>query len=265
MGSLFQAYDDNILVGSTLSSNPSVMDSYDLQTLLEHRPSRRVRWDVPSPNTVNIRADLSTPKQADLLVIPIWNADAGSSVVTLTNDDGLNVVIPVPAMPSHGIARTLAVDLRALQPNALIRTSNGFNVIVTGNSVALVMGGFLALYGPVRTFSERDFQWGIRRDPLGYAAVHQNNRGAELVQPWRTLGNTYELTAVVTDAERAALIEWAESNFIGGLPCFIWVDPDGRNVPIVGLLKSMPTEDQFTDAIGITFTVSELSKGKPVA
>ncbi len=106
--SIFQRYDDDILIGATVVASPSPMASYSADTLLTHRPADRVRWDSGSPDGTTVElvftlgAGMGSPptNRADLLVVPCWNVDGGGSpaIVRLTCDGGMDVAIPVPAM-----------------------------------------------------------------------------------------------------------------------------------------------------------------------
>ncbi len=129
-----------------------------------------------------------------------------------------------------------------------------------------MLGGFIGLYGPKRPFIDRDFQWGISRQPIGYATEAVSDRGTDLVYPYRTQANVYTLTTIASEDDADAIDAWIDANFVGGYPAFLWVDPDGRNIPLVCRLGGSPQiVTMYDGAIQITLTVKELSKGKPVA
>lgn len=265
---LIERYEDNILVGATVTATPAPMDSYDENTLLTHRPSARVLFGgdgSPGPD-INLRFDLDPDAfpaggRADILVIPVWNADG---TVTLTNDAGLNETIPLLSLPSNGLPRTLAVDLRVLEPLAATRTSDGFNLIIAGQSEALVMGGAVMLY-TAREFPDRDFRWEFKQRIRGNVIEHVNDHGTDLVYSLRTMNRSIDLTTLASEDDRDALEEWFEANFGRGLPCFVWLDPDGRNRPYFGRVSlTFDESDTWHEAIEISLTIDELGKGKPV-
>lgn len=261
--SLLERYEDNILVDATLVASPAPMTSYDEATLLTHRPSARVRWGVggsPGPD-VNLRFDLPASARADILVIPVWNADG---TVTLQSDAGMNVTIPLVAIPTNGLPKTLVVDLRLLDTNASNRTSDGFDLDITGQTVELTIGGAVLLY-TAREFPERDFRWGFTQRSKGNVIEHSNDHGTDLVYALRTINRSIELSTLASEADRTAIEDWFEANFGRGLPGFLWLDPDGRNRASFGRAELvLEQSDTFEEAIEISLTIDELGKGKPL-
>lgn len=259
---IFQRYTDNAIVGASVGVSPAVMDTYDEDVLLQHRPSSRVRWDLPSPNTVQLTFTVSS-QRVDLLVLPVCNADTSG---TLTSGSGMNVSIPAPTMRPSGMSATLAVDLTLLEPNAAKRTSSSFVLTFSGASAGLILGGFIGLYGPMRSFIDRDFRWGFTKQPIGYQVDQENQAGVDYVSSYDTQAAVYTLTTLASEDDRAEIEDWLDANFVSGYPCFIWVDPDGRNIPLVCRVIGQPEiVDLINDAIQISITVKELSKGEPVA
>lgn len=264
--SLFARFTDNILIGAiSITATPSPATSYDEDDLALCRPSKRIRWDVTSPNDVTIRVVPNGSKLVDLVVIPVCNAQDGSIVIT--SSTGLNEDLGLPVIGPSGMSKTLAVDLRELEQDAAKRTSSAwFDVTFSGMSEALLLGGFLGLYGPARPFIDRDFRWGFSESRRGYQAGSENDHGTEYVATRRTQGRSFQLTALGSEADRDVVDDWLDANFVGGLPAFLWIDPGGRNRPIVGRVDGEPTfNDVVDDAIDITMPFRELGKGKPIA
>ena len=71
-------------------------------------------------------------------------------------------------------------------------------------------------------------------------------------------------SAYTLSACRAAINAWRKANFVGALPSFLWIDPDGRNVPIVGQADALAFGDLYDEAIDVSLTYTALGKGKPV-
>jgi hypothetical protein len=267
--SIFQRYADNILINAGVWSTPAPSATYDVDTLLTHQPAARVRWGT---GTVTLRfhglggTSPSTPARADVLVIPVWNVDAGSAVARLTSDTGMDVAITVPTMMPSGIPRTTAVDLTVLEPDANQRTANDyFDLIITGNSEDLIMGGHVGLYGPKRTLTDRDWHWGFQRSQSGRSIVHENDYGTDLVYSRSVRSRQLSVSTLATDAEAEALELWADANFGNGLPCLLWPIPDVYEA-YFGRLDAVHTQQtDFTDAVSLALTFTEISKGKPVA
>lgn len=262
--SLFARYDDNAVIGAVITATPAPATSYDEDVLALCRPSKRILWALPSPNTVTIRVVPDGSKRVDVVVIPVCNADGS---IVITSSTGLNANLGLPVITPSGMSKTLAVDLRALEPDEAKRTSSAwFDLTFSGMSDALLLGGFLGLYGPARPFIDRDFRWGFGESRRGYEAASENDHGTEYVATRRTQGRSFQLTALGSEADRDVVDDWVDANFVGGLPAFVWIDPDGRNVPIVGHVDGDVTfTDVVDEAIDITIPFRELGKGKPVA
>jgi hypothetical protein len=275
--SIFARFTDNALAsaGAAVAVSPAVMDTYDKDTLLTHRPSARVRWDLPSPNAVSLHFTWTTAQELALLVLPVINADDGT--ITFTTTSGFNQTIPNPTMRGSGMSRTLAVRLAGLDSDLARRTTNDCTLTVSGPSADLILGGFVGLYGPERTFVDRDFQWGFRKNPIGYQAEHENAFGTDLVSSYQTQAAVYTLTAPASEDDRTVIDDWLEANFVSGYPVFIWVDPDGRNLPLVCRVLGQPEIiDVYSPDAGsppssnrgliqLSLTVKELAKGEPIA
>ena len=262
--SIHQRYSDNILIGATVTPTPAPMATYTANTLLTHRPGDRVRW---STGTVNLRFDLPAPMRADLLVIPCWNViDESEPVVTLESDAGLSVPIAVPTMMPSGIPRTTAADLELLEADAAKRTSNGFNLIIDGNAVNLIMGGCVLLYGPKRTFDDTEWGWDFSRDAQYYAEAHENEYGTDLVSTKRTRRRAYNVSTMASREDAETIELWADANFANGLPGLIWPRPDLNYEAYFGRLDAMLKQAaRQGDGVEIALTFTEISKGKPVA
>ncbi len=275
--SIFQRYDDDILLSATVVASPSPMASYSASTLLTHRPADRVRWDSGSPDGTSVElvftlgAGVGSPptNQADLFVVPCWNVDGGGSpaIARLTCDGGMDVAIPVPEMMPSGIPRTTAVDLTLLEPDPSQRTGHVFTLTVTGNSVPLIMGGCVLLYGPKRTFLERDWRVGFQRSQRGAVIAQQNDYLTDLVYPLRTRQRSITLSTICTADEGNDLELWADANFDSGLPGLVWPIPDlyeayfGRLSDVNSQTIRVSGNDEANE-VSITFT--EISKGKPI-
>jgi hypothetical protein len=258
---ILQRYHDNLLIGATITSTPAPLTSYSDATMLDHRPSERVRWNAV---TVDIRLALATSGRADVLVIPVSNIDAGSSHLVLESDTGMSVAIPVPAMMPSGIPRTLAVDLTLLEPNATKRTSNGFNLVVSYNSDDLVMGGALMLYGPKREITTMDWSRGVTRRRQGLVAETPNDYGSDYVQNFEARTRAIDLATVASDAELAEIEAWVDANFGRGLPALIWPQPATGEAIFGRIREPFSVTQQFADYNDVKLTVDELGKGKPV-
>lgn len=263
--SLFARYDDNIVSDAlSITATPAPDTSYSESVLVLSRPSKRILWAMPSPNDVTIRIVPNGSKRVDLVVMPVCNADGS---ITITSSTGMSESLGLPAISPSGMSQTLAVDLRELEPDVAKRTSSAwFDLAFSGMSAPLLLGGFLGLYGPARPFIDRDFRWGFTETGRGYQAVAENDHGTEYVATRRTQGRSFVLSSIASEDDRAAIRDWLDANFVSGLSACIWIDPDGRNVPIVGRVDGEYTfTDTYDGAIEIAIPFRELGKGKPIA
>jgi hypothetical protein len=263
--SILQRYTDDLLIGATATSSPAPVTSYSDATLLTHRPSARVRWDLPSPSVIDIHFALAASGRADVLVIPVWNVDAGSSVASLTSGSGMNVPIAVPTMPPSGIPKTTAVDLTVLETDAAKRTSNSFHLIITGNSVPLTMGGAVMLYGPKRELPDRDWQWNfVKRRIAKNSGPVVNDYGEDYVVNLEARLREIDVSILASDADAAEIDDWIDANFGNGLPGLLWVTPEEREAYFGRIQDTTESTPIFTDAVQRKLTFRELSKGEPV-
>ncbi len=253
----FSRPDDNILSGATVGGTaPST--TYDLETLLRNDPARRVRFDS---GTVTIDFALASALRGDFLFIPVSNLDAGASVLTLTNDDGLSEAITVPARPPHRIPAGIVADLRGV--SEADRTSDGWHLVISGNSVDVVLGGCVWI-GQLRTL-ERNFSWGNAPQSRFNQAATQNDYGVDYVVNHRTVNETYPVTFdAATDADGAALLAWAQATWGGALASVFWPDPAVADALLVRVPPQFEQTLQFLDWRSVAFTFPVLSKGKPV-
>lgn len=260
--SLFLGSLDNILRDATVTATPDPLDTYEAETVLTQRPSARVRWGSVSPNSVTLRFDLPEARRGDILVVPVWNAESAR----ITSGAGMNETITPPAMPRHGIPRITAVDLRALELNSTLRTSNRFDLIIENNTDDVTYGGAVLLYTvEANEFVDRDFRWGFRRRLEAFGIEHKNDHGTDLVNSLRTQQRGADLFTPASEADRALLYTWFEENLGYTQPAFVWVDPDGRDVAFYGRLqKIFQMTDEFHEYVGVGVSIDEIGTGKPL-
>lgn len=267
--SLHARYDDNILIGASVTATPAPMATYTESTLLTHRPADRVKWSASGTYRIRFTniggTSPGTPARADLLVIPASNIDG---TLTLESDDGMNVAIALPSTMPSRIPRTIAADLSLLDTNDAHRLSDAFDLVITGNSVPLTMGGAVLLYGPKRPFVDRDWRVGFDRSAEYFSTRHDNDYGTDLVSPRKTRRRSYRLSTICTDAEALELELWADDNFGDGLPATLWPIPDVYEAFFGRLERTISQRikaDGADDGVEMSLLFTEISKGKPIA
>ncbi len=250
---------DDILQGSTVSGT-APLASYDLNTLLTRNPAARVRF---VGGTLTITFTLPAPAQGDVLVIPVSNLDTGDTVLHLTNDVGLDVAIYIPAARKNGIPRTVAVDLTALEPTTLTRTSDSWSLEITANSVPVTLGGAVAIFGPKRTLEA--MQWGLSLSKQQFADVVVNDYGVTYRTNRATMGRSFDCVASAEPDELADLEDWYDDCAGVVDPGLLWIQRDELE-PVYGTwqeaFKAQQAQGSFL--YDVTLQFSELSKGKPV-
>jgi hypothetical protein len=241
-------------------SGTAPMSTYSLATFTYLRPDWRVRYSV---TTATITATLGASRLADLVVVPMSNL--GPSVLSLTNGSGLNVPVPVPAVPTGPYGRlplTAVLDLRPLA-SAGTRTASVWNWVITSNSVNITMGAalwlgsavnFTANFRPYAVFSEHYYNIPATNE---YGSVYRERSRAKT--------RSMDFGVPARDAQRDQLMEWAGSGEGAGLPSVFWPNPSVNDA----FLGTLPDDvsntwivSNFSPVDGIRFT--ELSKGIPL-
>lgn len=263
---IFQSANQNILRYADFSSDVVPLNSsYPVEILAALRPDMRLRFGT---DTVTLTANLAAvspslgPALGDVLVIPACNLQG--SVLTLTNDQGLNEAIPIPAPLDNGIPRTIVVDLESLEPNPAIRTASVWNLVIVGNFTDVIMGGAWAIYGPKTYLIDRDFQWGYTVRLTGGVIETKNEYLTLFQQSTLTLEREIELSTLATTADADDLQAWFEGSLGRGLRGLLWFNPDIEDAHL-GIWQ--PTFERtlvFTDVEQIRVVFTEVSKGLPL-
>ncbi len=130
------------------------------------------------------------------------------------------------------------------------------------------MGGAVLLYGPKRTFTDRDWRYGFNRSAQYFTIAHENVYGTDLVYPRLTKRRHLQMTTLCTAAEALDLEEWADDTFGSGLAGLMWPIPDVYEA-FFGRMEDVQTQkikvENLDDAVEVSVNFSEISKGKPVA
>ena len=254
---------DNILIGGTVTCNTTPSDTYTLADVIARDPGVRVLFGVKS---VRITVTLPSPARGDILAWPWTNLDvetgSPSTGLTIENDSGLSESITPPTRQANGIPNTLIADLTALEPNAATRTSNVWRFRVQDNSVNLLLGGALSLFGPKRVL-DPDLQWGF--------SVRKRHSASRVFNEYNSLYASNFQTAIRSVRWRARTQDldgfeaWFDEMAGGTAPGLLWPQITGLDA-YVGIF-----EDDFeavnvegTDYFDVSGVFMELSKGKPV-
>lgn len=255
---IYQTYADYILAGGTWSGTaPST--TYALSDFAFLRPDWRVKFGATS---VTITITLGSSKRADIFALPMHNLSG--AVLTLTNGSGLSQAITLATLSEDSIPLTTVVDLTAGTPVAATRTSNVWNLVITGNAVNVNLGAAIWLSGNSRSLN-RNFNWGFTEsEHHGLAAEHVNEylTSARLgtFSKTRTLNcQTLARAAGVTE-----LRSWYRANCGRAHPSLLWPDPS-VNDAYLGIWQDVfNVTRRFTNANDVSLTFDELSKGIPL-
>jgi hypothetical protein len=204
--------------------------------------------------------------QGDVLVIPVHNLDEGggspASVLTLTNNNGLSVNVPIPADQANGLPSTIVLDLTEAEPNDATRTATVWTLTIVGNSVNVTLGGAVAIFGPKRVL-DPDIGWGFS---LQEQAGQSQTINAHLVALHRQSAHVRafdrRLDPDLGPRGRAAVVPGERRRDRTRL---LWTQLTGHDAYLgIWEAKFQATNIPGTEYYDISLTFTELSKGKPV-
>lgn len=253
---LFNRSTDDGFQAAVVTSTVAPLATYALPTLQANDPAQRVLFGNV---TVTITWTSASPIRGDLLVIPSWNGTAGM----LTNGSGLSVAVPVVTRQANGIPNTTVLDILAAQSNVVTRTATVWNLVVTSNAAALIMGGAVALYN-----TQRILPLGMRRESLSprkrqAVSLEQNEYFTIYPVNYTTNERALDAMIVVSKADLDDLEAWYDT--IHSTPGFLW--PGNTEIDkFFGIWSEpfMPKRLGDADAYEIPLTFLEFSKGKPI-
>lgn len=259
MSAIIGSETENILRGAAWSGT-APLASYALTTFERFEPAARVRYGATS---ATVTATLGAAARGDILAIPV----AGATGLTVTNNNGLSEVVPVPTLPSNRIPLTIMFDLTLAEPNATTRTADVWNFAFTGTS-NITLGAYIGLFSPRTEFEDADFQWGLIEAVKAFGRVTENDHGVLYRQNNRTLRRRVSGTKLSLATDVAALRAWYAGSFGQYGVSLLWPDPD-VNDGLIGVLPEeleivtmAPTGDDRVYQARIDFR--ELVKGRPV-
>ncbi len=227
------------------------------------RPDWRVKYGATSVTVTwsGVNAAIS----GEIFVLPMSNLDAGAAVATLTNADGLSQAITIPATPLDGLPVTAIVDLSGF--TTAQKTSTTWNLVISGNSVNVTLGGAIALYGPKTTFlnnmSGNNFAWEYPEKEHHAQSEKKNEYGSRFILDLLTRERSIEILCRANDAGKAAITAWHRSAHGGALPSLFWPDPN-VNDALLGTLGDLEVLNMSGNYRPIKITMTELSKGIPL-
>lgn len=257
--SVFQSYDQNILVGSTLTANVAVSSGYDLQDVLALRPDYRIEWGV---STVTLHWHLAAAVRADILTIPMSNLTTGAAV--LSNALGSAWPLTFPSSGRNLIPRTMVLDLTTLYPTNADRTDDDWYLTITTNPTNVVLGGCIALYSPRTKLTGRGFRWAYSANLQGGIWETENEYLSKFIQSTGTSRRELELTVESTTTDADALDGWAEGNNVSGRPALLWLYPTVNDALFGHMQKMHKREFTYLNLNRQSLVFTELSKGLPI-
>jgi hypothetical protein len=251
--------DEDRFADAIWSSDADPMESYQLTDFGFRNPAERVVWEGTD---LVLTATLMEAILGDILVIPACNLDPGSDVLRLTNAEGLDLAVTVPQPYRNRIPRTIALDLTTLDLDDEIRTSDEWNLEVTGNSRPIAFGGLICLFDK-RTITA--MQWGLEPRRQQHANQVVNEYGTRYRTGMRTQTRALGYRLSVEPSELGGVEDWYDANEGLVQPGLLWVQASEID-PIVGTLDEVLQAKQASDSTGlyeIAGLFTELTKGKP--
>lgn len=257
MATVYQTYADNLLNGGTVSgATPAT--GYTAATLVSMNPAKRVRY---SSGTVTVTVTATASGRGDILCVPMHNLSG--SVLTLTNGNGLSEAITIPTAMANGFPQTLVADLTALETNASTRTSNTWNLVISGNASNVVLGGAVAVYTSKRTTTA--LQTGIVERESHPVVQHENIYGVSLRYDLHAMQRSVEGSFVASNTERETIRDWFRAGHGTARPSLLWLDTDDASSALFGVWAEVAITREFRDRNTVPFTFTELSKGVSLA
>ncbi len=230
---------DNVLAGAVITSSTfAPVTGYDLTTLALMRPELRVVFDG---ETGSVTWTIGSPGSVGhILCIPMHNFTPGGSpgVLTVTNDNGLNVDIPIPEQQADGYPPTLVADLTTLAADAEL-VFGELTLNVSGNASNLVLGGAVALYGPKRTFadlsanSEGSFVGTLKESYESREDEATNEYGSRYVQEYDWTDRQLEWNVTGPNSGVVLARDWYLANRGHARPSLLWPYPDELTLGIL--------------------------------
>lgn len=214
----FSSYKSYILRDAVWTGTAPVNSTYDLNAFAAMHPGYRIKF---GSSTIIITATIPTPRKAEVAAIAGSNIDAGSSVLRITNNAGLDVAVDVPELPSDDIPLTAVLDLRDYANDA-DRTADVWNWIASGNSTNVTMMALLWL-GLLEDFT---YEPGLVVKEVHFSDVHENKAGSINVVRWRQRKRWIEFTSPANESQREALISWIRAGEGFGIPSLVWPRTD---------------------------------------
>ncbi len=260
---IYGTASSNLFAGITPTATVAVSTTYSLATFTYLRPDWRVKWGV---TTVTITwSGVNAAISGEIFVLPMSNLDAGASVATLTNADGLSQALTIPAVPLDGIPLTAIADLSGF--TTAQKTSTTWNLVIVGNSVNVTLGGAIALYGPKTTFlnnmSGSNFAWEYHEKESHAKVEKANEYRSRFILDCLTRERSIEILMRANDAGKTAITAWFRGAHGGALPSLFWPDPN-VNDALLGTWGDLDVLNMCTGYRPITLTFTELSKGMPL-
>lgn len=256
---IFQGADENILRGAvwTVSDEPVAGEPTWFARL---DPAARIPFGV---STVTVTATITLAARGDVLAVPVTNAVA----LTVSNEAGLNVSVPVPVLPRTRLPLTLVCDLSTLEPNPTIRTSTAWHFAFTGDG-DLVLGAAIVLYAPRHALAVGDFQWGGTASQTSFGTVQEGEAGVRYLVARSPRRRGVKLTKVATAEDVEALQAWFDGSRGSYAPALLWPDPDVNDALVGTIGETLEVTTVAPSPLGPLSTVAidfeELSKGQPV-
>jgi hypothetical protein len=242
MAAYYNDYDDNILIGATISANATPMTGYALTTLASIYPDARVRF---STTTVTITFTIASTIGA-ILMIPWHNFTPGSgSVLTLTNGAGLSQAITIPALMANGLPHPIVYDFSALAN----RTSTTWNLVISGNATNVQVGAGISIYSAVKSFSSLasgNIEVDFTLKELHHQDEETNEYGTTYIQDYGTHQRTLEFSVVGSASQISSIVDLFRANHGRSRPSLLWPD----TTTTVGIIA--PIYGRFQKELSIT-------------
>jgi hypothetical protein len=250
---IYSRADDWILHDATWSVPVgSLQPSYDISVLQHLRPHKRLLF---GSGTATVRATIGTSRSASVFALPVSNCTG--AVLSIANNSGLSLSVPVPALPPDGVPLTAVIQFAP-------SSATQWDVVVSGNPDFLILGGAI-WFGTARTFA-RNYHPSWTETEVDAVSSVTNEYLARYQHVYQARERSMAFQVPATDVQAADLLAWSRGKTASGSNVSLfWPNPlvndarlgvfdGGHTVSPSGVINYQPT----------TLTFIEMGKGRRV-
>lgn len=233
---IIQGFDQNILQDAVITSTVAPVSTYVLNKLGLLMPSERVVFPT---GTVTVRFTLPQPLQGDVFFLSVGNFNTGTAHWSNVAGGGtVNELLVPGTLRRNGHRDPVAVDLTINTPSAPNRVSSIWELVVSGNPIALRLGGAIACYSPRTSLIDRGFRWEYDIQKTAGGFTSQNEYLTIFKQATLTGQRLITLITPATENDAGEVDDWIDANYVSMYPGLLWTNVDDPSTAFLGYFQS---------------------------